>query len=84
MKNYYTEEERKNDFYWECEYFGFTSNYELSKPIKITQLFSIIPEKYQTQLMNEIMQFTWWWTTEHYKRLDGFTGFDTIEFVKPI
>ena len=52
MKNYYTEEERKNDFYWECEYFGFTSNYELSKPIKITQLFSIIPEKYQTQLMN--------------------------------
>ena len=51
MKNYYTEEERKNDFYWECEYFGFTSNYELSKPIKITQLFSIIPEKYQTQLM---------------------------------
>ena len=84
MKNYYTEEERKNDFYQECEYFGFTSNHELSKPIKITQLFSIMPEKYQTQLMNEIMQFTWWWTTEHYKRLDGFLCFDTVEFVKPI
>lgn len=84
MQNYYTEEERKTDFYWECEYFGFMSNYELSKPIQITQLFSIIPEKYQTQLMNEIMRFTWWWTTEHYKRLDGFPGFDTVEFVKPI
>ena len=43
-----------------------------------------MPEKYQTQLMNEIMQFTWWWTTEHYKRLDGFLCFDTVEFVKPI
>lgn len=84
MQNYYTEEERKTDFHWECEYFGFTSNYELSKPIQITQLYSLMPEKYQTQLMNEIMQFTWWWTTEHYKRLNGFPGFDTVEFVKPV
>ena len=65
MQNYYTEEERKTDFYLECEYFGFKSNYESGKDLYWSTQGPMVPanlylmDNFNNRLVTILFSNTW-------------------------
>lgn len=81
--SYLTEAERKEKIIHNCEYYQFESCVDLSEGVKIKQLYYRDDDLIKTnpeKLAADVAQFTIWWTYSFHKKLNGFSGIDTIRF----
>lgn len=81
MSNYYTEEERKKEWTFECDNFTFKTCRDLSCGITVTPRnpnLNYPIRELMNMLAQEISQFTFYWSFYHRGNLNGFSGLDTI------
>jgi hypothetical protein len=81
--SYLTEAERKEKIIHNCEYYQFESCVDLSQGVKIKQIYyrdEDLTKTHPEKLAVDVAQFTIWWTYSFHKKLNGFSGIDTIKF----
>lgn len=80
--SYLTQEEIKEHISHHGEYFKFSSCVDLSQGVLVQPLYHdlkdimVKPER----LIMDTALFTSWWINNFHKRLNGFSGLDTIKY----
>jgi len=78
-KGFLTKEERKNPIEHGCSHATFKAVADLSSGVTIKPYGD--GKNYTAQQMAcDVAQFTMWWGRELHKRLNGFSGIDTIKW----
>lgn len=83
MSKFYTEEECKQEWVFDCEHFRFVTCRDLSKGVTVMPLVSkvqYLDEELMNKLSNEISRFTFYWTFYHKGKLNGFSGLETVKW----
>lgn len=81
--SYYTEEERKEEWIFECDHFTFKTCKDLSRGVTVTPRnvnTAILGQELMNMLAQEISRFTFYWLLYHKDKLNGFSGLDTIKW----
>ncbi len=78
--SYLTATERKEPISHICGLHVFRSCVDLSEGVRVEKLPHVHKTTHAT-LIADTAQFTMWWTINFFKKLNGFSGIDTIKFI---
>lgn len=85
--SYLTQEERKEKISHVCDYFQFESCADLSKGVTMTLIYpgftkgaGEFVKLHPALFVRDMSKFLGWWLLTFHKRLNGFSGLDTINY----
>ena len=84
--SYLSDLERSEVLVREYDYFRFKCVADLSSGIEIKLLdnkydLANFTKRYPEKLAAETARFTMWWTINFHRKLNGFSGIDTVKFI---